>query len=82
MPEGSEAKTYDVVYSRDPRADFVVHRHGCRDIATRWGTADWQIHGVDVEAAIAAEVDVYQAQDQGWERKHFHVMPCVREGQP
>lgn len=73
----SAEQTFDVVYIRDPTAEFVVHRHGCRDIRARWGAADWQIFGEDVEAAIAVEVAVYQAQDQGWEREHFHVMPCA-----
>ena len=71
-------KIFDVIYGRyDQPAEFVVHKHGCRDVA-RSGGANWQIEGDDVEAAIAAEVEVYQSQDQGWTREHHHVMPCAK----
>ena len=71
-------KTFDVIYGRiDQPAEFVIHKAGCRDVA-RQGGASWQIWGEDVESAIAAEVEAYQEQDQGWTREHHHVMPCAK----
>jgi hypothetical protein len=64
--------------------EFVVHRTGCRDIERTVKqqfpfVSTYEIDGEDVEQAIAAEVQVFTDQDQGWNRGDFYVNACCHK---
>jgi len=64
------------------RNEFEIHKPGCRDITKHTGlggAAEFPIEGTDLKDAVQREIDVYQAQDQGWDWPHFTLMPCARK---
>lgn len=64
---------------RDRTAEFVVHAAGCRDLKKIPGAAfEHPFPAESVEALIADEVAVFEAQDQGWTADDFRVMPCCK----
>lgn len=67
--------------ARTSRSEFEVHATGCRDIARTlnrdpfvdaWGPIECE----SAEALVAAEVAVYESQDQGWSVEDHRILPC------
>lgn len=61
-------------------AEFEVHGASCADIAKKdpHGSYHWYVEAATPEAAVAAEVEVYEEQDQGWTADHHRILPCAR----
>lgn len=65
--------------------EFHVHAAGCRD--TRNGSKYWDaeiatylVQEADTaEDLVAAEVQVYTDQDQGWTAEDHRIFPCCKD---
>lgn len=82
-------KTFTIVsdpnYSLGGSADFRVHAKGCRDVARhtshpRFNLAGsaYDVQAETAEAAVAAEVQVFQDQGQDYGPGNFHICNCCK----
>ena len=69
--------------SANATSEFEVHATSCRDIARKthsdpfvlaFDMGEWP----SAEALVAAEVEVYTDQDQGWTADDHRIMGCAR----
>ena len=68
----------------DAKAEWEVHRTGCRDIERTLRRSPFvdiypSVVAATAEQVVAAEVEVYTAQDQGWTAADHRILPCCRK---
>lgn len=79
-------------FSREPRSGqpLGVHAAGCGDVARTVanrgpeGTAannTWDVEAETLDAAIAKELAVFQADDMGFTENDFKIYPCCQKEQ-
>lgn len=79
-------KTFTIIRTGgapDAKSEFEVHAAGCRDIARTVARSPFveafpSVEAPSAEALVAAEVEDYDAQDQGWTAADHLILPCCK----
>lgn len=60
------------------KTQFEIHGAGCAHLQRLHPWADVTIHETETVAEfIAAEVEEFDYNEQGWTAEDFHVLPCA-----
>jgi len=80
-------KSFTIIHTggaHHSKAEWEVHATGCRDIARTLRRSPFidaypPMMAESAEALVAAEVEVYTDQDQGWTAEDHKIFPCCRK---